>query len=677
MAISKKDERTILETIGTKLKDSVNFSNGNIAQKQEKALKYYNRELLDGDSKLPRGRSKWVSPLVQNHVDWATGQLIRIFTTPEHVCEFQAIGPEDEAIARQQTAVVNWILTDKNKHLSYLHPWLQNGFLTGLGIVTAEFETITEESLPRLIKGIPDVQLVQFSEQQEAGQIIIEESGEPYTIPGGVQVRDVKIRTVTRRSCINVFPVDPEDAVLSTDAQFDPETGGIRAKLQGHRKIMSRSVLIDLGFDKATVDRIPGVNEKTDGIALERLKDVSGERAFDKDMVEVYTVYTRLKLDTTSRHYRITFGGASANPILLDYEETTRFYPYAAFVPYPLAGTLFGQGIADRIGEDHEKISKMERAVQDSLNMSVFPITVVDDDVSSIDDLTNLHPGKVIRSSSPNGGINFVQHPFTGAQATGIIERLEQKLDFSTGVGPQMMTLDASDLQRTTATAINQRSNQQQTLIETVSRFFAETGYRYLTKVIVDLLVQKPDESQELIGRLTGNFIPVDEYNINFDVTTSVAFGVMSRDQSMASLNNLLAQQYQALAQGLPIVNAQNIFNTVAKLTELSGYKNTAAHWTDPTTLPPPPPPQPPVDPNAGIIEVETVKAQLKSQSDELNRQSDLTKFAAEMDFKRDQLAQELELKRAEIEAKYAAQVAIEQLKLEQRMPRDPMGNIQ
>lgn len=42
----------------------------------------------------------------------------------------------------------------------------------------------------------------------------------------------------------------------------------------------------------------------------------------------------------------------------------------------------------------------------------------------------------------------------------------------------------------------------------------------------------------------------------------------------------------------------------------------------------------------------------------------------------RDQMAQDFELKRAEIEAKYAAQVQIERLKLEQNAPRDPMGTI-
>jgi hypothetical protein len=209
-----------------------------------------------------------------------------------------------------------------------------------------------------------------------------------------------------------------------------------------------------------------------------------------------------------------------------------------------------------------------------------------------------------------------------------------------------------------------------------ISRFFADTGYKYLVKIVVDLLIQNPDEAAELTSRLTNQAIPLDEFSTDYDVVTSVAFGVMSRDQSAAQLTNILNHQMQLMQAGSPIVSQQQVYATHQKLAETAGFKNTALFFTDPSTLPPAPPPPPPVDPNAGLIEIEKVKAQLKSQSDELNRQAELTKFAAEMDLKRDQMAQDRELKKAEIEAKYAAQVAIEQLKLEQRAPRDPMGNI-
>lgn len=667
--MAKLDEDNIVKAVASKLKDAVSFSNSNIANKQEAALKLYKRDLLDGDNTL-KGRSKWVSPEAAQRIDWMTAQLIRIFDSPENVVEFHGIGPEDEAIAKQQNDVVNWILKTKNSHLSYLHPWIQNGLVTGLGVVTAEFETTTIESLPQLMKGVPEEQLVAFDEQEEQGLIVIEEVSKPYTNELGLQMRDLKIRNVRRVPSFTILSVAPEDFIVSKDAKFG-STGGIEAKLQGHRKIVGKAALIEMGFDAAKVEKIPLASDKTDGIALERTKDLHGEQVSGDD-VEVYQVFTKLKLDRKTRDYRLTLAGSLDAPVLLDYEETSRFYPYAAFVPFPLADTLFGLGIPDKIGDDHTLITKMTRAMLDSLHMSVHPIRVVNPDQTNIDDLLNVHPGSVIRSSDPSGGISYNTPPFAGSAAMPVIQSLSQSLDFSTGVGPQMISLNASDMQDVTATAANQRSNASQLLIEMVSRIFADTGYSYLIRVIVDQLIQNPEDAQALVSRLTNGFVPLDQFNPELDVATSVGFGVMSRDQSTATLMNLLSLQMQA--QPLGIVQAPQIYATAKKIAEVAGYRNTSAMFIDPATLPPAPPPPPPVDPNAGLIAVETSKAQLKAQSDEAQRQFEMQKFVFEMDFKRDQMAQDFALKQAEIEAKYRAQVDVERLKIEQQIQRDLSG---
>lgn len=666
-------EDKILKTVGTRLKDAVNWSNSNIAQKQEQALKYYKRDYLPGDAAL-KGRSKWVSPEVQQRIDWMTAQLIRIFSTPENVCEFLPFGPEDEPVARSMTQTVNWILKTKNSHLSYLHPWIQNGLLTGLGIVTVEFETEMQESLPRLIKGIPDEQLPNFHAQEEAGQIVIEEASKPY--PGQMgMVRDLKVRTIRKTPVFNVLSVAPEDFVLSKDAKFDAATGGIAAKVQGHRKFVGKQALIEMGFDADKVKTIPLATDKTDGIAMVRSRDNGSEQGISGDDVEVYTIFTRLNLDGKTRPYRLTLAGDLDRPTLLDHEETTAYAPYAPFVPFPIADQIFGLGIADKIGDDHTLITKMTRAMLDSLHMAVHPIKIANPDATNLDDLLNVAPGSVIRSTDPTGGISYNTPPFAGGQALPVIENISQSLDLSTGVGAGLMSLDASDLQRTTASATNQRTNASQLLVEMVSRFFAETGYRYLTKIIIDQLIQKPDEAQALVSRLTNQFVPLDEFTPEYDVTTSVAFGVLTRDQSTQSLMNILAQQQQLAAAGSPLVTPQHMYATLAKLTETAGFKNTGAFFVDPSTLPPQPPPPPPPDPNAGLIQVETVKAQLKAQSDEADRQFQLAKLSAEMDLKRDGMAQEFALKNAEIQARYAAQVDVARLKAEQDIPRDPLGN--
>ncbi|MGH0371725.1 portal protein [Sinorhizobium meliloti] len=674
------NEESILNSITPQLKSAVKWSNSHIANKQEQALKHYKREALPGDDKI-KGKSKWVSPKVQQHIDWLSGQLIRIFDAPENVVEFCGVGPEDEAIARQQTQVVNWILKTKNSHGAYLQPWIQNGLLTGLGVVTAEFETYTEESLPRLLKSVPNETLVSLYEEEQAGHIIIEELGKAQTQPGPmgiVETRDVKVRTVKRIPCFNILSVAPEDFIVSKDAKFDNETGGIAAKIQGHRKTCTKADLIEWGYDAKKVNALPDASDKTDGIALERSKDLAGEQGVGPDDVEVYTVYTKIKAgkDEKARHYRLTIGGDLENrPVLLDYTEVSKFYPYAAFCPFPIADTLFSLGVADRLADDHILITRMYRNVLDNLSLHVNPIKIVNPDTTNIDDLLNSHAGQIVRSQDPTGGISFNVPPFAGADAIPVIDQLSQSLEFSTGTGPTMIGVNAEDFQRTSATAANLRSNASQLLIENTSRFFADTGYKYLVKIVVDLLIQKPDEAAELVSRLTNQAIPLDEFSTDYDVATSVAFGVMSRDQSAAQLTNILNHQMQLL--GTPIVAHQQVYATLAKLAETTGFKNTALFFTDPSTLEEPPPPPPPVDPNAGLIEMERVKAQLEAQAADADRQFQMAKLAAQQDFERDKMAQDFALQKAEIEARYAAQVEVERLKLEQSMPRDPMGNFQ
>lgn len=667
------NEDNILKQITPKLRDAVNFSNSNIASKQESALKYYKRSYLPGDDKI-KGRSKWISPEVQTRVDWMTASLIRIFDAPENVVEFIPFGPEDEGLAKQQTQVANWVLKTKNSHLSFLHPWLQNGLLTGLGIVTAEFDTETVESLPRTIKGIPNEQLIAFNEQEEAGQIIIEEVSKPYGAPqlSGVQLRDLKIRTVKKNPVFNILSVAPEDFVISKDAKFSSETGGIEASLQGHRKTVSRQSLQDLGYDQDKISKIPTATDKTDGIALERSKDLDGEQGYTKDSVDVFQVYAKLKIDKKPRHYRLTLGGDINSPVLLEYEEVSKFAPYAAFVPFPLADSLFGMGIPDKIGDDHILLTRMTRAMIDDLHNHVHPVKIVNPDITNIDDLMNIHPGSVVRSQDPSAGISYNVPPFAGGEAIPVIQSLTQGLDFTTGVGPQMASLNASDLQNTTATAVAQRTSSSQLLVEMISRFFADTGYRYLVKLVIDQLIQKPEEAQMLLTRLTSQAIPIDELNPEFDVAASVAFGVMSRDQSTASLTNLLAQQMSALQAGLPVVTPQHVYQTLSKIAQAAGFKNSSLFFQDPSTLPPPPPPQPPVDPNAGLIEMEKVKAQLKAQSDEADRQFEMQKIAAELDLKRAQMQQDFELKRLELELRYAKPIEPEIINIIEEIPVYP-----
>lgn len=690
----KIDEEALVSSIAKATSEAVGVSVTNIANKQEAALKLYQREPFSTD-KDGDGKSKYISPDVQERTDWATAQLIRVFDSQGRVVEFSPNEPSDQPIADQMTDACNFVVRSKNSHVAMLSPWVKNGFLTGLGVTMVEFRKEREELREETAEGLSDIQLVAFQEQHDRGEIVIEGHGEPYDAPSpeampGMppelaalakqmqpKVRDITFRRVREIPQVNIINLPPEDFIVSTDAEINQQTGGIKASLQGHKSIKSRTDLLDMNFPAEKVNDIPKAEGDGSGMGRQRSKETDyddGAGAVE-DKVTVYEIYMKTDIGTGKRrHYRFTLAGDLQNkPVLLHYEEVSKFYPYAAFVPFPIPNTLFGQGMVDRVGPAQRLKSQITRAQHDNLNKAVNPITVYNPDLVRADDLLNIHAGKAIRSEDPSAGISWVQHPFTAMQAQPMIDSLNQELDYTTGVGGALASVNASDLQNTTATANAQRASSQQMLVEQVCREFADTGYRYLFRIIVDLFQSNPKDAETYIRRLTGSFTPIqiDMWDADMDVTANVAFGVTDKIGNSANLQQVLALQTQFQPMGL--ANPQTLYTTATKIAENAGFKNAQAFFVDPSTLPPQPPAPPPPDPNSALIEEMRIKGELDAAAKQKEYEFQWNKLRMEDDLKRDQMAQDLEIKRAEIEAKYQAQVNIARIQQEQARERNDL----
>lgn len=700
---TKVNEADLAQRIAKMTSNAINVSHSNIADKQADSFRQYMRKPMAGDDKI-KGRSKFVSNEVQSAVDWSTASVARVFDTQREPVSFQPNtgSPQDIALAKQMTETVNFILRQKNKHVGVLLPWLKNGFMTGLGVTMVQLNSYTEQGLPQLVKGLTDEALVQVYADKEAGKIEIVESGDQYDAPQAQpdpnappqfallaqmlqpKVRDIKIRKNKKIIELNVANLPPEDFIVSKDAQFDQQTGGIKAALQGHRRVVSRAELIDLGHDEEKVMKIPSASDDTAELAHERSEVTDYEEGINdvNDDVVIYEVYTRMAIkDKKPRHYRITLGGDLANaPVLLSYEETSKFYPYAAFCPYPTPNTLFGQGIADRIGQQQAYISKMMRFVFDNLAQHANPIKVVNPEVTNVDDVLNLYPGAVVRSTSPDAGITYNQQQFTGGNALSVIQSVADKLDFATGVGPSMVSLNPGDMAET-ATAASQRANASQLFMELICRWFAETGYSYLVKKIIDELVNHPEEAQEFITRLTDGYTPIqiDDWDPDMDVSTNVSFGVMNKDFNSAILGQILGQQQAAIQMG--ITGPDKIRNTLVKFAENGGFTNGSEFYYTPEEMAAnaekakqeaanAPPPQPSPD-TLGLIQIEKTKAELKAQSDAAERDFEARKLLVTNDLERDRMDQDKYIKIAEIQAKHGAQVDIARINAAQSATRN------
>lgn len=697
----KIDEDALVNKVVNAVKEAVGVNNTKIANKQMEALQLFLREPFeyDVDSKGSKtvkkdGKSKWISGDVAERTGWATAQTIRVFDSQAQVVSFCPNDPSDQPIADQMSDVCNFVVRSKNSHVGILSPWVSNGYLTGFGVTMVEFRKEREELREELLTGLTDQQLVELVEQEEAGKIVIEERGEPYSPPAqppmpGMppelitlaqqmqpKLRDVKIRKVRTAPQMNIKNLPPEDFIVTADAEIDQQTGGIKARVQGHKRFISRADLIEQGFDKKRVESIPRGDADTDGMSQERSRqvDYSSQQGADPDGVMVYEIYTKMAIDSDKRrHYRIVLAGdIDSRPVYLHHEEVSKFYPYAAFIPYPVPNTLFGRGFVDIVGPTQRLKSQITRLQHDNLGKAVNPVVVVNTDaVSRPDDLLNLHAGKVIRSEgNPNAGISFIQHPFTAMQAQPMLDTLSQELDYTTGVGGSLASVNASDLQNTTATANAQRASSQQMLIEQICREFADTGYRYLFRIIIDLFQNNPEDAEAYIRRFSGNYTPIqiDEWDADMDVTANVAFGVTDKIGNAANLQMVLGLQTQFEQMGLS--NKQTIYTTATKLAENAGFKNAGAFFVDPSTLPPEPPAPPPPDPNAALIEEMRIKAELDQKAKAQEYEFEMQKLIYENDLKRDQMAQDLYLKEAEIKAKYGAQVDIARIQQEQARER-------
>jgi hypothetical protein len=212
-----------------------------------------------------------------------------------------------------------------------------------------------------------------------------------------------------------------------------------------------------------------------------------------------------------------------------------------------------------------------------------------------------------------------------------------------TGVSRQSMGLDADALQSTTATAVAAMTSASQGKIEMIARVFAETGVRRLFQGILHL-VTKYDNKPKMI-RLNNQFTPIDprEWSHTFDVQINVGLGNGTKDEQLRSLFIILQKQeqiMQMMGPNNPLVNPLQYRNTLAKIAELSGFKNVNDFFGDPRQAPPQQPQQPQQDPQLAL-ELQKLQAEL-----EMDRQ----KMQMEFELKKQKMMADLQLRREELE---------------------------
>ena len=177
--------------------------------------------------------------------------------------------------------------------------------------------------------------------------------------------------------------------------------------------------------------------------------------------------------------------------------------------------------------------------------------------------------------------------------------------------------------------------------------------------------------------RMRNEWVQIDPraWDAGMDANINIALGNGDTNERLQTLMMTLAKQEQILQQlgpTNPLVTPQQFSNTLRKIVELSGFKDSSSYFQAiPADYVPPAPPQPKPTPEEILAQVqaESIKADIQKKAAELELQRQ--QMLLDDDLKRDQMAQDLYLKKYEIELKYNSQISTAEIDAAQNIDRE------
>ena len=658
--------------LDSEIENALGFIETETTDARRKALEYYNREPYGNEVE---GRSSIVTGEVAEVVDGALPQLLRIFTASDEIVRFEPKSAGDEEKAKQATEYANWVLNHDNQGTILFHNWFKDALLQKNGVVKVywdeqtdvtkeKYEGLNEEELTMLLAD-PEVEVVS-QDMEEVSPASIDPITGMLTPP--VYLYSVKLKRTKKNGKVIVENVPPEEFLISKKARTIAD-----APFVAHRKLVTRSELIAMGFDKTKVEALPTYSDLTfseERVARYDRGEMPDEQSsLDMSMqdVEVYECYIKTDYDGDgiAELRKITYAGSE----VLDNEEVD-FVPFCSICPIPMPHKFFGQSLADRATDLQLIKSTVTRQILDNMYMVNSPRMSAVEGQVNLDDLLTVTANGVIRVKNPNA-LNPVVVPPTAAQSFPMLQYLDQVQAKRTGVNEASQGLDPNILQNTTATAVSMVQNAAAGKVEMIARIFAETGVKDLFEKILHLVCKYQDKAR--IIRLRGRYVSIDprEWFNGFDLSINVGLGTGDRQQQMAMIAAVLQKQEQILGtQGFnnPLVTLTQYRQTLGRFIEAAGFKDSQEFFKE---IPPeleqqianPQPQQPPVDPAVQAymaqaqaqMQIDQAKAQQQMALDQQKAQSDMqlamAKAQAEIQLKREKAQADLELKTAEFQA--------------------------
>ena len=685
------DDAEVQSIVASEIEDAITYIDSDLSPYRAQATRYYRGDPFGNEED---GQSQVVATEVRDTVNSMLPSIMRVFFGTEKTVEYMPRGPEDVASAEQATDYASYVLNQDNDGFMVLYGTFKDALVRKCGIVKANWEKTTnvrtekysglDEGTVMMLQSEPDAVVTVIKEYEEPGaepQLVMDPAtGQPMMLPAPMMF-DVEVKRIIKDGRISLEGVPPEEFIMDRNARSIAE-----AAFCGHRKMATVAELLALGYDEDDlVQYITSSNDFDDNdeyLSRRPTSTVIGsmEESNNPAMQRVLYVegFMRIDYDGDGIPELRKFCCLGSGYTIVR-NEPADFVGFADFPfdPEPHTSPLEANSVFDYTKDLQEIKSDIMRNTLDSLAQSIHPRTAVVEGQVNMDDVLNNETGAIIRMRAP-GMVQPLATPFVGREAFPMLDYLEGVKEDRTGMSKASMGLNADALQSTTKAAVQATVSASQSRIELTTRILA-VGMKKLFKLILQLSVAHQDKPRMV--RLRNQWVQVDPrtWDATMDVSINVGLGMGDTDQKLQMLTMIAAKQEQALQQlGAmnPLVTPAQYSNTLRRIVELAGFKDSSQFFNAIPADYVPPQSQEPAKPSP-----EEMLAQVQVQS----IQADIQKKAAELDLRREEMMRmddrerdKMEIdkfvKLRELELKYSTRIDETMINAQVAVNRDAMN---
>jgi hypothetical protein len=689
-AVNPMDDTELQGIVAGELEDAVSYIDADVSPIRAKGTEYYRGDPFGNEED---GRSQVVAMEVRDTVSAMLPSLMKVFFSSENVVEYVPRGPEDVASTQQATDYANYIFSNDNNGFMTTYALFKDSLVRKCGIAKYwwdeteevkidDYSGLDDQTVQLLMQEGAEVKIVVSYPDPSMPMDMMQPQVDPATgLPMPMQqpmLHDVQIKRTIKDGRIRIMAVPPEELVLDRRARSFEDAGII-----AHRQMATVDDLLGMGYELDEIEEnisSTDLDSNDEYLARQPLSTTMGSGdSLNPGQRRVLYVESYIRVDFDGdgiAELRKVCCMGSGYTVVRNLPAS--YIPFVDFPcdPEPHTSPLEAMSIFDLTHDIQEIKSEVLRNTLDSLAQSIHPRTAIVEGQVNIDDVLNNETGAIIRMRAP-GMVQPFSTPFVGQAAFPMLDYMDQMREDRTGMSKAAMGLDPDALQSTTKAAVAATVSASQSRLELQARLLAE-GMKKLFKGILYLMTTHQDKPRMV--RLRNEWVEIDPrvWNANMDVTINIGLGNGDTNERIQGLTMIAGKQEQIMQQfGLsnPVVTPAMYIRSIQKIIELSGFKDASSYiQTLPADfqMPQADAPKPTPEEVLAQVQAQSIQADIQKKAAELELKRE--QMIRDDDYRRDQMAQDLMLKKYELELKYQTQISTAEIQAQQSMDREAMA---